>query len=93
MRGRKAEVFDEYTRILIGLKKWDEALELLKDVIAYNPNYAASRLKLAQLYLNKRDIDEARVHYQKAIELLSRSDKDYVLMDEARELGKELDSR
>lgn len=85
--------FDEYARILIGLKKWDEALELLKDVIAYNPNYAASRLKLAQLYLNKRDIDEARVHYQKAIELLSRSDKDYVLMDEARELGKELDSR
>jgi serine/threonine protein kinase/Tfp pilus assembly protein PilF len=85
--------FDEYARLLIDLKKWDEALELLNSVIAYNPNYAASRLKLAQVYLNNSDLDEARTHYQEAIEFLSQSDENYVLLDEARELGKRLNSR
>lgn len=85
--------FDEYARILIDLKKWDEALELLNNVIAYNPNYAASRLKLVKVYLKNNDLDGARAHYQKAIELLSQSDENYVLLDEARELGKKLNSR
>lgn len=85
--------FDEYARILLDLKKWDEALELLNSVIAYNPDYAASRLKLVKVYLNNNDLDKARTHYQKAIEFLSQSDENYVLLDEARELGARLNSR
>ena len=85
--------YDDYARILMGLKKWDEALELLNSVIAYNPNYTASRLKLAQVYLNKNDLEEARAHYQRAVELLSQSDEEYLLLDEARELGKKIQLR
>jgi tetratricopeptide (TPR) repeat protein len=85
--------FDDYARILIGLKKWDGALELLNSVIEYNPNFAASRLKLVQVYLNSKNLDKARAHYQMAIEFLSHSDEDYALIDEARELEQKLDSR
>jgi tetratricopeptide (TPR) repeat protein len=82
--------FDKYAEILLGLNRADEALELLNSVIAYNPNYVTSRLKLAQIYLNKNDPEEARRHYQKAVEFLSRSDENYVLVDMARRLGKKL---
>jgi serine/threonine protein kinase/tetratricopeptide (TPR) repeat protein len=82
--------FDEYARILIDFGRWDEALKLLNTVIAYNPNYAASRLKLVKFHLNNNDLDGAQLHYQKVMELLSLSDKNYVLLDEARELEKKL---
>lgn len=85
--------FNEYAQILIGLKKWDEALEFLQSVMAYNPSYASSRLKLAHIYLHKNNMDETQTHYEKAVELLSQSDEDYVLIDEARELGQKLDLR
>lgn len=61
-----------------------EALELLNIVIAYNPNYVASRLKLAQVYLNNNNLDEARTHYQKVIEFLAQSDEEYVVVNEGR---------
>jgi tetratricopeptide (TPR) repeat protein len=85
--------FDEYAKILIELKKWDEAHELLNSVVAYNPNYASSLLKLAKIHLNNNDLDEARAHYRRAIEFLDQADVNYFLVDEARELGTKLNSK
>jgi tetratricopeptide (TPR) repeat protein len=79
-----------FCQVLIHLKML-EAPELLNGVIAYSPDYATYRLKLARIYLNNSNLDEARTHYQKAIELLARSDKDYILMDEVRELRNKLE--
>ena len=85
--------FDDYARILISLNRWDDALQFLLSVVAYNPNYAASRIKLAQVYLNNNNLDKAKTHYKKAVELLSQANEDYVLINEARELGQKLDLR
>jgi tetratricopeptide (TPR) repeat protein len=85
--------FDEYAEILTKLKRGDEAIDLLKSVIEYNPAYVSSRLKLAKIYLKNNNFDEARRHYQKARELLSLSDEDYIFRKVARKIGKEINSQ
>jgi serine/threonine protein kinase/tetratricopeptide (TPR) repeat protein len=88
-----AYFFDQYAEILIQLHRESEALELLNDVLLYNPHYVASRLKLAQVCLNNNDLEKAKEHYERAVEFLSQSDEDYILADKVRELGKKLDLR
>ncbi len=83
-----AYFFDKYAEILIKHNMSSEPLELLTEVIEYNPNYISSHLNMAKIHLNNNNMEEARQEYQKALELLSDADKDYNLVREAESIGK-----
>ena len=82
--------FDKYAEILIEHNMSSEPLELLTEVIEYNPNYISSHLNMAKIHLNNNNMEEARKEYQKALELLSDADKDYTLVREAESIGKKI---
>ncbi len=82
--------FDKYAEILIKRDRLSEALELLTEVIEYNPNYISSHLNMAKIHLNNNNMEEARKEYQKALEMLSDADKDYTLVREAESIGKKI---
>lgn len=85
-----AYFFDKYAEILIKHNMSSEPLELLTEVIEYNPNYISSHLNMAKIHLNNNNMEEARKEYQKALELLSDADKDYTLVREAESIGKKI---
>ncbi len=85
-----AYFFDKYAEILIKHNMSSEPLELLTEVIEYNPNYISSHLNMAKIHLNNNNMEEARKEYQKALELLSDADKDCTLVREAENIGKKI---
>jgi len=82
--------YEEFAEILMKMKKADLALELLKEASEYNPNYAASRLNLAEVYLMNNDLNQAKKEYQKAKELLSHADKDFILVNKLEMMNKKI---
>jgi tetratricopeptide (TPR) repeat protein len=86
----KSYFFDEFAEVLMKMKKTDLAFELLKEASEYNPNYAASHLSLAEIYLVNNDINEAKREYQKAVELLSHADKDFILVNKLETMNKKI---
>lgn len=85
--------YDKYAEVLIKMNMLDPALELLNKAIEYNPNYASARINLARIHLLKKNIEQARVEHQKAKELLSDADSDFVLVKIVEEIGTKLSSR
>ena len=85
--------YDKYAEVLIKMNMLDPALELLNKAIEYNPNYASARINLARIHLLKKNIEQARVEHQKAKELLSDADSDFVLAKIVEDIGKKLSSR
>jgi serine/threonine protein kinase/Tfp pilus assembly protein PilF len=82
--------YEEFAEVLMKMKKTDLALELLKEASEYNPNYTASHLNLAEIYLVNNDINEAKKEYQKAVELLSHADKDFILVNKLETMNKKI---
>jgi tetratricopeptide (TPR) repeat protein len=82
--------YEEFAEVLMKMKKTDLALELLKEASEYNPNYTASHLNLAEIYLVNNDINEAKKEYQKAMELLSHADKDFILVNKLETMNKKI---
>ena len=82
--------FNKYAEILIEHNMSSEPLELLTEVIEYNPNYISSHLNMAKIHLNNNNMEEARKECQKALEMLSDADKDYTLVREAESIGKKI---
>lgn len=85
-----AYFFDEYAKVCTRLNMPTEAVELLKEAIEYNPNFASSHLSMAKIHLGNNELDKAQQEYQKALELLSDSDKDNILFKETVKTGRKL---
>jgi len=84
--------YNEYARILIQNKEFSLASELLKEAIEYNPNYAPARINMAKIHLIDNKLEAAQKEFQKAQELLSNADQDFIFVKELKELGKKLPS-
>jgi tetratricopeptide (TPR) repeat protein len=82
--------YNEYAEILMKLAMKEKALELLCAVTEYNPNYAASRLNLAEIYLDNNDVEKAQNEYSMAHNLLADADEDYILIPRLKNLGERL---
>jgi serine/threonine protein kinase/Tfp pilus assembly protein PilF len=77
-----------YAEVLTSLARDDEALDLLNAVIAYNPSYAAAHLKIAQIQFKQNKKEQAQQAYQKAMDILSEADQDFILIRQAGEIRK-----
>jgi serine/threonine protein kinase/Tfp pilus assembly protein PilF len=71
--------FSQYADILLKMNQLDEAEAVLNDANQYNGQYAATHLGLAEVCLRRDDREGARREYEKAAELLSSADSDFVL--------------
>lgn len=85
-----AYFFDEYAKVCLRLNAANEVVELLKEAIEYNPNFASSHLSMAKIHLGHNELDKAQQEYQRTLELLTDADKDYVLLKEAAKTGRRL---
>lgn len=83
--------FNEFAALLTKLEKENEALDLLKQVIEYNPNYGAAYINIAEIQWKRKNKDEAQKAYQRALILLSDADRDFILVKKAEEIGNKLE--
>jgi len=84
--------YNEYAKILMQNNMVDIASELLKEAIAYNPNYGPARINMAKIHLINDKLEPAYKEFLKARELFSRADQDIIFVKEVEELGKTMPS-
>ena len=70
----------------------ERLMELLNEVIEYNPHYPASYINKAKINIRDNNIEEAIAAYDKAKELLSESDNDFMLVRALEQIRSQLDS-
>jgi tetratricopeptide (TPR) repeat protein len=54
---------------VIGLTSWEDAERYLTRAVELRPEYILFHLDLGSMYLNRKQMEEARIHFQRALEL------------------------
>jgi serine/threonine protein kinase len=79
-------MFNQCASLLIKLKDLDKAETFLNEAYKYNNYDPQTYLNMVQISLLKKNTEQAKTNLKKARELLERSDEDYVLVKNLKEL-------